>query len=246
MAVPASDDRRGFPIGRLLLAVALVALAIKTIDMPARRFPGRHPRHLPRCSCRSCWNAGGVPRSLGLARWRSPPRWARWSACPPHRAAGDRAGAGPAHQSAAIPRRASTPTSTGFIRSIPVLRRSAAPGRGRRARLLATALAEILGFPRGAAVPYLKGGVEVLIEGVSVLVMSMYLARHPGIYADGVVALAPPRRRRLRGHPAGPQRDPPGLGAGPDRRHGAARRAHDPGPVGARHAVLPNNTQLSQ
>ena len=28
--------------------------------------------------------------------------------------------------------------------------------------------------------PYLKGGVEVLIEGVSVLVMAIFLARHPG------------------------------------------------------------------
>ena len=33
MAVPVSGGRRGFPIGRLLLAVALVALAVKTIDV---------------------------------------------------------------------------------------------------------------------------------------------------------------------------------------------------------------------
>ena len=45
--------------------------------------------------------------------------------------------------------------------------------------------------------PYLKGGVEVLIEGVSVLVMAIYLARHPDVYADGVVALVPPPRRPL-------------------------------------------------
>jgi predicted PurR-regulated permease PerM len=46
-------------------------------------------------------------------------------------------------------------------------------------------------------VPYLKGGVEVLIEGVSVLVMAIFLARHPSVYADGVVALVPPPRRPL-------------------------------------------------
>ena len=45
--------------------------------------------------------------------------------------------------------------------------------------------------------PYLKGGVEVLIEGVSVLVMAIFLARHPAVYADGVVALVPPARRPL-------------------------------------------------
>jgi predicted PurR-regulated permease PerM len=82
-----------------------------------------------------------------------------------------------------------------LLRSIPVLRRSptstGAPG------VLATALNDIFGFLRGAAVPYLKGGVEFLIKGVSVLVMSIYLARHPGVYTDGLVALVPPKRRRV-------------------------------------------------
>jgi predicted PurR-regulated permease PerM len=39
--------------------------------------------------------------------------------------------------------------------------------------------------------------VEFLIEGVSVLVMAIFLARHPTVYADGAVALVPPRRRSL-------------------------------------------------
>jgi predicted PurR-regulated permease PerM len=78
-----------------------------------------------------------------------------------------------------------------------VLRRSAAAGAEGQPGLLANALSEILGFLRGAAVPYLKGGVEVLIEGVSVLVMAIFLARHPTVYVDGVVALAPPSRRTL-------------------------------------------------
>jgi predicted PurR-regulated permease PerM len=84
-----------------------------------------------------------------------------------------------------------------FLRSIPVLGRGAAPGSDGAPGFLASALGEILAFMRGAAVPYLKGGVEVLIEGVSVLVMSIFLARHPHIYANGVVALAPPARRPL-------------------------------------------------
>jgi predicted PurR-regulated permease PerM len=82
-----------------------------------------------------------------------------------------------------------------LVGSIPLLRRnvaaSGAPG------VLATALNDIFGFFRGAAVPYLRGGVEFLIEGVSVLVMALYLARHPGVYVEGIVAMVPPRRRPL-------------------------------------------------
>ena len=82
-----------------------------------------------------------------------------------------------------------------LFRSIPVLRRGvtegAAPG------LLATSLNELFGVLRGALVPYLKGGIELLIEGVSVVVMAVYLARHPAIYLDGLVALVPPAQRRL-------------------------------------------------
>jgi predicted PurR-regulated permease PerM len=81
-----------------------------------------------------------------------------------------------------------------FLR-IPVLRRGvtegAAPG------LLATSLNELFGVLRGALVPYLKGGIELLIEGVSVVVMAVYLARHPSVYLDGLVALVPPAQRRL-------------------------------------------------
>ena len=48
---------------------------------------------------------------------------------------------------------------------------------GRRPGLLATSLNEIFGVLRGAVVPYLKGGVELIIEGISVFVMALYLAR---------------------------------------------------------------------
>jgi predicted PurR-regulated permease PerM len=82
-----------------------------------------------------------------------------------------------------------------ILRSVPVLRRYTAASGG--PGLLASALNDIFGFLRGAAVPYLKGGVEFLIKGVSVFVMAVYLARHPGVYVDGLVAIVPPRRRRL-------------------------------------------------
>ena len=82
-----------------------------------------------------------------------------------------------------------------LVGSVPVLRRNVAasgePG------VLATALNGIFGFFRRAAVPYLRFGVEFLIEGVSVLVMAVYLSRHPRVYVDGIIALVPPPRRRL-------------------------------------------------
>ena len=89
-----------------------------------------------------------------------------------------------------------------LMRSIPVLRRGATPGADGQPGLLATALGEILGFLRGAAVPYLKGGVEFLIEGVSVLVMAIFLARHPDRLCrrgrrPRAAAAAPPRPRHL-------------------------------------------------
>jgi predicted PurR-regulated permease PerM len=82
-----------------------------------------------------------------------------------------------------------------LFRSIPVLRRGVTEGGS--PGLLATSLNEIFGVLRGALVPYLKGGVELIIETVSVFVMALYMARHPGIYLDGVVALVPPSHRSL-------------------------------------------------
>ncbi len=81
-----------------------------------------------------------------------------------------------------------------FLR-IPVLRRGVTEGGS--PGLLATSLNEIFGVLRGALVPYLKGGLELVIKGVSVFVMALYLARNPRIYLDGLVALVPPSQRRL-------------------------------------------------
>jgi predicted PurR-regulated permease PerM len=195
MAGTASDGRRSFPIGRLLLAVALVALAIKTIDILLVVFLAvilaiylnsladlLHRRlGVPRPLGLTLGVAGTLGALVGVVLLIAPPVTAQVQDLLTN-----------------LPRYlASLDTNlNGFIRSIPVLRRSADAGAGQPG-LLANALSEIMGFLRGAAVPYLKGGVEVLIEGVSVLVMAIFLARHPAVYADGVVALAPPQRRPL-------------------------------------------------
>jgi predicted PurR-regulated permease PerM len=82
-----------------------------------------------------------------------------------------------------------------LLRSVPVLRRGVTEGGG--PGLLATALTETFGVVRGAVVPYLKGGLELLIVGVSVFVMALYLSRNPATYVEGLVALTPPGRRSL-------------------------------------------------
>jgi predicted PurR-regulated permease PerM len=195
MAARDDGGRRSFPIGRLLLAVALVALAVKTIDVLLVVFLAVILAvYLDAIT--DLLEGRGVPRTIGLA-------------------AGIAATLGalvgtvlliapPVTQQVQdlltnLPQYLTNLDSNinAFIRSIPVLRRGAAPGADGAPGLLASALGEILAFLRGAAVPYLKGGVEVLIEGVSVLVMSIFMARQPSVYADGVVALVPPRRRIL-------------------------------------------------
>jgi predicted PurR-regulated permease PerM len=87
-------------------------------------------------------------------------------------------------------------TISRMIRGMPLLGRFG----GGTSSLFGSTLNEIFGFLRGAAVPYLKGGVEFLIEGVSVLVMAVYLARSPEIYAGGILALTPPGHRPLAHH----------------------------------------------
>jgi predicted PurR-regulated permease PerM len=78
---------------------------------------------------------------------------------------------------------------------IPALHRS--PSAAAEPGILASSIGELFGALRGAVVPYVKSGLEVAIEGVSVFVMALYLARHPALYTDGLVALVPPPRRPL-------------------------------------------------
>jgi predicted PurR-regulated permease PerM len=196
MAEGVSDGRRGLPIGRLLLAVALVALAIKTIDILLVVFLAAILAIYLNALTDLLDRRLGMPRPLGLTLAVAA-------------TLGALVGtvlliAPPVTQQVQdlltnLPRYLTNLDANinAFMRSIPILKRSAAPGAEGQPGLLATALGEILGFLRGAAVPYLKGGVEVLIEGVSVLVMAIFLARHPAVYAGGVVALVPPRRRTL-------------------------------------------------
>ena len=85
-------------------------------------------------------------------------------------------------------------TISRIVRGMPLLGRYFGGGTS---SLFASTLSEIFGFLRGAAVPYLKGGVEFLIEGVGVVVMAVYMARSPDIYLRGIVALTPPAHRKL-------------------------------------------------
>jgi predicted PurR-regulated permease PerM len=196
MAVSTSAGRRSFPIGKLLLTVALVVLAIKTIDVLLVVFLavilGIYLNSLAALLHRRLGMPLPVGLGLGVAATLGALVGVVLLIAPPV-------------TSQVQDLLTNLPTYlanldsniNGLIRSIPVLRRSAAAGAEGQPGLLANALSEILGFLRGAAVPYLKGGVEVLIEGVSVLVMAIFLARHPAVYVDGVVALAPPGRRTL-------------------------------------------------
>ena len=196
MAVSAPDGRRTFPIGRLLLAVALVALAIKTVDILLVVFLAVILAIYLNSLTDLLHRRLGMPTQLGLALAVGATMGALVGVilliAPPVTAQVQ-------DLLTNLPRYlASLDTNLNeFIGSIPVLRRSVTPGADGQPGVLANALSEILGFLRGAAVPYLKGGVEVLIEGVSVLVMAIFLARHPQVYSDGVVALAPPPRRPL-------------------------------------------------
>ena len=189
-----TDRRRGFPLGWILLAVIVVALLIRTVNVLIVVFlaiilavyldavSGFLQRRL------------GVPRYIGLAAAVA-------------LTLGGLVGVvfliAPAVASQVQDLVANLPkflteldqSINRLFRSIPVLRRgvteSGAPG------LLATSLNELVGVLRGAVVPYLKGGIELIIEGISVFVMALYLARDPSTYVEGLVALVPPERRRL-------------------------------------------------
>jgi predicted PurR-regulated permease PerM len=194
MAVAETERRRGFPLGWVLLAVIVVALLVRTIDVLIIVFlaiilavyldavSGFLERRL------------GMPRPLGLAA-----------------AVAITIGALVGVVFLIIPAVASQvqdlianlpkfladldQSIDRLFRSIPVLRRGASEGAG--PGLLATSLNELVGVLRGAVVPYLKGGIELIIEVVSVFVMALYLARTPSIYVEGLVAMVPPERRRL-------------------------------------------------
>lgn len=77
----------------------------------------------------------------------------------------------------------------------PMLRgsRFADPNSG----LISQLIGEAATFLRGSLVPYLRAGGKVFIDGISVIVMAIYLARNPALYRQGIVSLAPPRYRAV-------------------------------------------------
>src|SRR5919108_1511031 len=194
MAADELERRRGFPLGWILLAVLVVALLIRTVDVLIIVFLAIILAvYLDAVS-------GFLQRRLGV-----PPVLALGAAVA--LTIGGLVGVvfliAPAVASQVQDLIANLPqflteldeTIDRLFRNIPVLRRGVTEGGG--PGLLATSLNELVGVLRGAVVPYLKGGIELIIEVVSVFVMALYLARHPGIYVEGLVALVPPARRRL-------------------------------------------------
>ena len=75
----------------------------------------------------------------------------------------------------------------------PVLRRTelANPASG----IVAQIIDDATNYLRGSLLPYLREGGKLFIEGASVIVMGLYLARSPSQYRDGIVSLVTPSRR---------------------------------------------------
>jgi len=55
-------------------------------------------------------------------------------------------------------------------------------------------------FLSGSIFGYVRGGGMVFIEGASVVVMALYLARQPALYRDGLISLFAPRHRSIAVH----------------------------------------------
>ena len=189
-----AERRRGFPLGWVLLAVILVALAIRTIDVllvlflaiilsvyldAVSGFLQRRGEVSPGIALAAAvtLTVGGL---VGVVVLIAPAVTAQVQ-----------------DLIANLPQFLSEldQSINRLFRSIPVLRRGVSEGGA--PGLLATSVNELFGFLRGAAVPYLKGGLELIIVMVSVLVMALYLSRSPSTYVEGVVALVPPARRTL-------------------------------------------------
>jgi predicted PurR-regulated permease PerM len=187
------DRRRAFPLGRVLLAVGAIALVIRTIDVLLVIFLSvilavyldevadllKRRLEMPRAAGLALAVVATLAAAAGVVVLIAPAVSEQvqdfLANLPKYLSDLDR-------------------NLNGLLRRIPLLGRSMSSEPG---GLLASSLSDILDFLRGAAVPYLRGGVEFVIEGISVLVMAIYLARTPGVYTDGIVALVPPWRRPL-------------------------------------------------
>ena len=165
-----TERRRGFPLGWVLLAVIVVALLVRTIDVLIVVFlsiilavyldavAGVLERRL------------GMPRPLGLAAALA-------------LTIGALVGVFflivPAVASQVQDLVANLPQFLSeldqsidrLFRNVPVLRRGVSEGAG--PGILATSLNELVSVLRGAVVPYLKGGIELIILVVSVFVLAV-------------------------------------------------------------------------
>jgi predicted PurR-regulated permease PerM len=189
-----TDRRRGFPLGWILLAVIVVALLVRTVDVLIVVFLAIILAVYLDAVSGFLQRRAGVPPAIGLAAALA-------------LTLGGLVGVvflvAPAVASQVQDLVANLPSFlteldqsiNRLFRSIPVLRRGVTEGGA--PGLLATSLNELFGVLRGALVPYLKGGVELIIKGVGVFVMALYLARTPSTYVDGLVSLVPPSHRRL-------------------------------------------------
>jgi predicted PurR-regulated permease PerM len=185
-------ERRGFSLGWAILAVALIALLLRTVDVLLLLFVAVIIAIYLDSAAR-VFSRFGLPRDGGLAAAGvlslsilatvvvliAPPLVEQVQGLatnlPQYLADLDR-------------------NIAALITRVPLLRRGVVPTSS---SLLSGTVTQILTFVRGAALPYLKGGFEALVDVVSVAVMAIYLVRHPRIYVGGTVALVPPRRRRL-------------------------------------------------
>jgi predicted PurR-regulated permease PerM len=194
MLAAETERRRGFPLGWVLLAIILVALAIRTIDVLLVLFLAIILAVYLDAVSGFLQRRADVPPAIALAVAVA-------------LTVGGLVGVvfliAPAVSAQVQDLIANLPQFLSeldqrinrLFRSIPVLRRGVSEGT--EPGLLATSLNELFGFLSGAAVPYLKGGLELIIVMVSVLVMALYLSRSPTTYLEGVVALVPPARRPL-------------------------------------------------
>ncbi|HJP55524.1 MAG TPA: AI-2E family transporter [Gemmatimonadales bacterium] len=191
---PGGPDRRGFPLTAALAAVLLIALLLKSADVLLLVFIAVVLGVYLRALADLLVSRARVPEAFGLA-----------AALVVTLAAlvGIVLLIAPAVAQQVHDLLANTPSFltaldesiTRLAQRFPLFRRS--PAATEQPGILASSIGELLTALRGAVVPYLKSSLEVLIEGVSVFVMALYLARHPRIYTSGIVALTPPRHRPL-------------------------------------------------
>ena len=83
----------------------------------------------------------------------------------------------------------------GWASQYPVLRSTelANPSSG----LVAGLVNDATDFLRGSLIGTVRSGGKVFIEGASVVVMALYLARQPMLYRDGVISLVAPHHRPI-------------------------------------------------